>query len=381
MNSVRSNRLVDTRTARAVLALSLLVGSASFAAESSRSILWDDAHNASHTLANNYTTFVDILRAEGYLVDPLQTELDRSMLANYDVFVTVDPNQAFTVNEVAAIIEFVADGGGLWVMGEWYPRWDGQDNLNAFLETLGITLNEDAIRTDQSIGLEPHPVSQGVERIQVWDTATLAITGSAVPIGLIGPDIILASNNYGCGRVLVVGDEIVVSHSHNGWLYREDNLTYGLNAAAWLSAAGCYTTFDIDIKPGLSNKVNPYARGVIPVAILGSDTFDVSGIDVTTLVFGPGGAPIAHLNGHLQDVNYDGIMDLVTHYRTRDTGIACGDESVTLTGETLDGQPIQGSDSIQTVGCRVTRRPAIWMKDVDRLGKPRSDGPVNIKRE
>jgi len=138
----------------------------------------------------------------------------------------------------------------------------------------------------------------------------------------------------------------------------------------------------IAIKPDSDpSSINPYSRGVIPVAILGSGTFfDVADIDVTTVAFGPGGAPIAHLNGHLQDVNYDGIMDLVTHYRVRETGIACGDESATLTGETLDGQPIEGSDSIQTVGCRGTRRPAIWMKDLEREGKPRGDGPVNIER-
>ena len=32
------------------------------------------------------------------------------------VFVTVDPYQAFTADEVDAIIGFVADGGGLWVI-------------------------------------------------------------------------------------------------------------------------------------------------------------------------------------------------------------------------------------------------------------------------
>lgn len=110
---------------------------------------------------------------------------------------------------------------------------------------------------------------------------------------------------------------------------------------------------EVDIKPGsYPNSINPRSRGVIPVAILGSETFDATDIDVSTLAFGPGGASIAHLHGHLQDVNYDGIIDLVTHYQTQDTGIACGDESATLTGETLDGQSIEGTDSIQTVGCR-----------------------------
>jgi hypothetical protein len=121
---------------------------------------------------------------------------------------------------------------------------------------------------------------------------------------------------------------------------------------------------EIDIKPDSDlNTINPHSRGVIPVAILGSDTFDVASIDATTLAFGPAGAPIAHLNGHLQDVNYDGLMDLMLHFRTQDTGISCEDESATLTGETLDGQPFEGTDSIQTVGCLVTRRPVIWMKE------------------
>ena len=71
----------------------------------------------------------------------------------------------------------------------------------------------------------------------------------------------------------------------------------------------------------------------------------------------------------------------MTHYRTQDTGIACWDESATLTGETFDGLSIEGSDSIQTVGCRVTRRPAIWMKDQDRPDTDRQGGPVNVERD
>jgi hypothetical protein len=58
----------------------------------------------------------------------------------------------------------------------------------------------------------------------------------------------------------------------------------------------------------------------------------------------------------------------------------CANESATLTGETWDGQLIEGTDSIQTVGCRETRRPAIWMKDRDRLDTLRRDGPVDIER-
>ncbi len=47
----------------------------------------------------------------------------------------------------------------------------------------------------------------------------------------------------------------------------------------------------------------------------------------------------------------DGDLDLMLHFRTQGTGIQCGDTEASLTGETFDGQAIQGTDSVVTVGC------------------------------
>ena len=112
----------------------------------------------------------------------------------------------------------------------------------------------------------------------------------------------------------------------------------------------------IDIKPGSAhNPVSPAGRGNFPVAILGSDTFDVADVDVTTLAFGPGAAAPSHdlsrpsvIEDHFRDVNDDGLTDLVFHFRIRETGIAFGDTEACLTGDTFDGIQFEGCDIIRT---------------------------------
>ena len=111
----------------------------------------------------------------------------------------------------------------------------------------------------------------------------------------------------------------------------------------------------IDIKPGSDpNSINLKSKGVIPVAILGSETFDVTTVDVTTLEF-EGAEPAHDLTDslvyaeHLQDVNGDGFTDLVCHFWTQETGIVQGDIDATLTG-VANGVDIAGMDSVRTVG-------------------------------
>ena len=88
----------------------------------------------------------------------------------------------------------------------------------------------------------------------------------------------------------------------------------------------------------------------MPVAILGEPEFDVAEIDPATLALGPGGAQPTHRSGgHSDDVNGDGIADLLSHYNVKDANLSVGDEWVCATGKTLDGRAFEGCDVIRTL--------------------------------
>jgi len=109
----------------------------------------------------------------------------------------------------------------------------------------------------------------------------------------------------------------------------------------------------IDIKPGsFPNSINPHSKGRIPVAILTTDSFDATTVDPSTVLFGPTGTEAAPVQFAFADVDGDGDLDIILHFNTQQTGIACGDTFTSLTGETFSGVEIQGSDSIVTVGCK-----------------------------
>jgi len=105
---------------------------------------------------------------------------------------------------------------------------------------------------------------------------------------------------------------------------------------------------DIDIKAGSdTNPINLRSKGVVPVAILTTEDFDATEVDTGTVRFGPGLArPVGY---SVEDVDYDGDLDMVLRFRTQETGIQAGDTSATLTGVSFIDGAFFGSDAIVTV--------------------------------
>jgi len=113
----------------------------------------------------------------------------------------------------------------------------------------------------------------------------------------------------------------------------------------------CPVEVQVDIKPGSDPSCfNNDGNGVIPVAILGSDTFDVYNVNVTTVSMeGLSVAMKGKANKYLasyEDVNYDGYLDLVVKIEDVDGYFTKGSGYATITGMLTDGTPFFGVGDI-----------------------------------
>ena len=108
----------------------------------------------------------------------------------------------------------------------------------------------------------------------------------------------------------------------------------------------------IDIKPQSDpNCFNITGHGVIPVAILGSSTFDVLNINEATVLFDGLEVRVRGSKGPLcsiEDSNGDSFPDLICHFEDNPDNweVLEGDTTATVSGELLDGTLFEGTDSI-----------------------------------
>lgn len=233
-----------------------------------------------------------------------------------DTGITLNTGDFFTVT---------VDPNDLWSAGD-LPRWSNADGL---VGDLCATEGDDS-------GESP-----GTLIGQDYGTWTDAGKGLTAPYGTLVGEI--------NGTYFVLGTSYSgpAPASGNLKLYywdgnNEDNTEYVT------VTVDTSIPVNIDIKPGSDpNSINLGSKGVIPVAILTTESFDASTVNSTSVMFGPDEASPVHYS--MDDVDDDGDQDMILHFRTQEIGLTEDDTEATLTGETLDGVSIHGTDSVRIV--------------------------------
>ncbi|MHC4065517.1 MAG: hypothetical protein ACYSUI_13610 [Planctomycetota bacterium] len=234
------------------------------------------------------------------------------------------------------------------ISGGWRPA--GSGNTRGFIWDSGIMTDlgsvgfstdpRDLNEAGQIVGVGSTVMGS---RAWIWETGTITDLGT------------LPGTNTGSAASAVNESSVVAGVSSSvvsGQIVSR--------AVIWQPPGGpSEIEVQIDIKPGSDpNSINcKNDTGVIAVAVLTTEDFDATTVDHTTVTFE--GASETHADKktglprvHAEDVDGDGDTDLVFHFRLGDTNLTCASTEGQLGGETLDGQPILGVDSVRMVGRR-----------------------------
>ena len=212
-------------------------------------------------------------------------------LTNYKVFIVCEPNILFTMAEKQAMLQFVQNGGGLFMISDHTisdrnnDGWDSPKIWNDFLTNNGVVVNPFGISFDlQTVSGLSSNIStstsdsllhgpMGDVSIVKWSSGTVitinptinstvkaSVYKTGVPQG--NTNVMVAYARYGNGRVVAIGDS---SPCDDGTGDTNDNLYFGytdvsgshqkllMNATMWLATADQTLPVNLtsfNVKPG-----------------------------------------------------------------------------------------------------------------------------------
>lgn len=219
---------------------------------STAAILFDEAHNNRLSLSEEKALqldtrpqlyayagdLADYIRKQGYSFVAIETgPFSPTKLANYDLLVEPvgGPSTTFTACEIDAIVSYVANGGGLLVLGDGLHS----NQFNPLLELFGIRMAKDPVTTIGVVdypenfwvtGFSGHPATGDTTEawfnwgtsIEILDTSWSVLINSPENVWLDvnsdhaideseprGPFVVGAAREFGLGHVIVYGDNNV----------------------------------------------------------------------------------------------------------------------------------------------------------------------------
>jgi probable HAF family extracellular repeat protein len=206
-------------------------------------------------------------------------------------------------------------------------------------------------------------VSNQSSRGFVWQNGTMTNLGSATDkaYDIANDGEVVGTGSSGTPYVLRNGVLVDLGTlggaSGNAWRINETGDIVGetqtalgaYHATLWRASISVSVMIEPSETP---NSINTTQQGKIPVAILSTASFDApSRIDHQSLTFGRTGdeTSLASCAKRGEDVNGDGLPDLVCQFYAQKTGFQVGDTEGIVKGKTVDGIPIKGHDSVRIV--------------------------------
>lgn len=238
------------------------IGAPAYRENEGPTVLLDEAHYNFHTASGRYLAFARLLGKDGYAVQPNRAQFTRAALDKAQILVIANAlarenendwvlptPSAFDSSEIAAVREWVNDGGSLLLIADHMPFPGAAGELAAQFGVLmcnGFAMidggNDGRIAYSRQKGsLADHPVTRGrskeerVDSIVAFTGQAFRLEGKGDPLMMLGHNIVLlmpevawqfskltpaisasgmlqgATVQFGKGRVAVFGEAAMFS--------------------------------------------------------------------------------------------------------------------------------------------------------------------------
>ncbi|MDD3145892.1 MAG: hypothetical protein PHD82_01210 [Candidatus Riflebacteria bacterium] len=232
-------------------------------------VLYDDTHgqtagNADWVPAGAYSEMVDMLKANGFQVETLSKVTSgrvftASLLKGYDGLILAEPNNPYSKEECDLIVDFVKNGGGLFIVGDHGNAdrdgdgWDAVRALNEFCPKFGFKFKGNTVYEAPVSGPinQSHPAMFGFKSVGIWAGSTFDIVEAvdAKAVGLIDSRVAktpyMVASEFGAGRVFAIGDSSPfddgtgsggknkLHDSYDSFMFSHPQIAY--NAMTWVT--------------------------------------------------------------------------------------------------------------------------------------------------
>ncbi|RLF34703.1 MAG: hypothetical protein DRN08_04235 [Thermoplasmata archaeon] len=111
----------------------------------------------------------------------IDKNIDTSLLSNYDILIIKCPTKPFSQEEINAIVKFVHEGGGLWLIGDHTNVFGMNTYLNSISRKFGINFNYDStndlntgfLSTYTTPKVLKHPILKGISSFDFMTSCSL----------------------------------------------------------------------------------------------------------------------------------------------------------------------------------------------------------------
>ncbi len=189
----------------------------------------DEAHNNFHTLNGRYQPFAKLLQKDGYNLEVFAEEFSETGLENAKILVIANalhesniedwilPNpSAFTKDEIAAVVDWVKEGGSLFLIADHMPFPGAAADLaaafgfefnNGFAFDTTRQANDFFTREDET--LEANKITNGRSEAEKIDSV-VSFTGQAFKLPHAAEPLLVLNSNF------------ISSMPDTAWAFRED---------------------------------------------------------------------------------------------------------------------------------------------------------------